>query len=184
MSNNANDTQSSDDSGELDIATLRLALDEQRRAFDKVDSSADALDQKLQALFGSASLIISLIGTLQIAILRDTAGVLFWVILGVVALLYSVMVIIILVGLQPLEYYEPTFSNWNTLDARLFHKPERDAVLLQIALYLDYIELNKEINNGKIAKIRWAAGLFGLILLILLVSMSVSFATAPSPNAK
>lgn len=159
---------------DLDVSTLRLVLEEQRRAFDKVDTSADALDQKFQALFGSASLIISLVSTIQVAVLRQEAGLLFWLILVVAVLLYGAMVFFILIGLRPLEYYEPIYSNWDWLNQKFFHKTENAAISLQIALYVDYIEANRALNQKKIRWLNIAALLFAAILMVLLIALPFS----------
>ena len=171
MNRDPKDVVSSD---ELDVNTLRLVLEEQRRAFDKVDASADSLDQKLQALFGSASLIISLVGTVQIAVLRAEAGLFFWGVMILAVLLYGTMVIVILVGLRPLEYYEPTYSNWDLLNERFFHQIESDAITQQIALYVDYIEANRALNQAKIRWLNIAAVLFAVILMMLLIAVPFS----------
>ena len=163
---------------ELDINTLRLVLEEQRRAFDKVDTSADALDQKFQALFGSASLIISLVSTIQVAVLRQDAGPLFWLVLVVAVLLYAAMVFFILIGLRPLEYYEPIYSNWDWLNQKFFHKNENAAISLQIALYVDYIEANRALNQKKVRWLNIATVLFAAILLVLLVALPFSLTRA------
>jgi hypothetical protein len=93
--------------------------------------------------------------------------------LGVV-LLYGAMVIVILIGLRPLEYYVPTYSNWDWLNDRFFHQIESDALIQQIALYVDYTEANRALNQAKIRWLNVAAVLFAFILIILLIAVPLS----------
>lgn len=159
---------------EPDLSSKRLVLDEQRRAFDAVSAAADVLDGKLQSLLGSASLIISLLSTIQIAVLRQTAGWLFWLGLVVILALYIWMVNIIVRGLRPLKYFTPIPNSWEELTEQYFNVNENESLNQQISNYLDYTERNRELNFNKIQAVHRATRLFMIILVVLLISMALS----------
>jgi hypothetical protein len=163
-------------------ANKRLVLEEQRRAFDSISNAAGTLDNKLQALLGSASLIISLLSTIQIATLRETAGWLFWLGLVVIAALYIWMVYIIIGGLKPLEYFTPIPNTWEQLTDEYFAVSENTALNQQISNYLDYGERNRTLNFQKIKAVHRATRLFLVILIALLFSMALSLNNSSNYN--
>jgi hypothetical protein len=155
----------------------RMVLEEQRRAFDHLSDSANAVDTKLQALLNSASLIISLVGTVQIVVLRQAGGFFFWAGLAVVIVLYVVMVGFVLWGLRPINYFEPIDSEWENLAIRYFDESEDHVLQYLIRDYLDGININGELNKGKILALRVATILFMAIIIVILLAMPLSLAT-------
>ncbi len=125
---------------EPNIPNKRMVLEEQRRAFDSIGAASSILDAKLQALLGSASLIISLVGTVQIAVLRQTGGWAFWLGLAVIISLYIWMVNVIIGGLKPLEYLTPISNDWDQLTEQFFDVDENEGLNQQISNYLEYTE--------------------------------------------
>jgi hypothetical protein len=151
-----------------------MVLEEQRRAFDAIGVASGILDGKLQTLLGSASLIISLVGTVQIAVLRQTGGWAFWLGLAVIISLYIWMVNIIIGGLRPLEYLTPVSDDWNQLTEQFFEVSENEGLNQQISNYLEYTEQNRGLNFNKIQAVHRATRLFMIILVVLLISMALS----------
>jgi hypothetical protein len=156
------------------IPNKRMVLEEQRRAFDSIGAGSSILDGKLQALLGSASLIISLLGTIQIAVLRQTGGWAFWLGLVVIISLYVWMVNIIVRGLKPLQYLTPVSDDWNQLTEQFFEVDENEGLNQQISNYLEYTEQNRALNFKKIQAVHRATRLFMVILVALLISMAIS----------
>ena len=163
---------------DLEPVGKRYVLDEQRRAFDHVNEAGSALDSKLQALLGSGSLIISLVGTVQLVNLRQGGDLFFWG-LGVTIVLYIIMVGVILWGLRPLEYYEPIDNDWEKLDRTFFGENEDDVLEQLISNYLKYIEQNRRHNVSKVKMQRIATGLLMFIVAVILFSIPFSL-TAPA----
>src|SRR3972149_5880322 len=115
----------------------RMVLEELRRAFDQRLESNRALDGKLQSLLSSASLIVSLVGLVQITVLRQKAGGLFWCVLALVLLLYVAMFAVILWAMRPATYKMPISRDWGELAQRYFGEAETDILQRIIADYLD-----------------------------------------------
>jgi hypothetical protein len=159
---------------EPNVNNKRLVLEEQRRAFDSIGAAAGVLDGKLQALLGSASLIISLVSTIQITVLRQSGGWLFWMGLAVVIALYIWMVSIITGGLKPLEYLVPISNSWEELTEQFFEVDDNEGINQQISNYLMYTEQNRELNFQKIKAVHRATRLFMVILVAMLISMALS----------
>ncbi len=154
-----------------------MVLEEQRRAFDHLAESSNALDAKLQTLLGSASLIISLVGTVQIVLLKQAGGFFFWAGLLVVILLYLAMVGFILWGLRPVAHFEPIDSQWENLAIRYFNESEDHVLQYMISDYLYGIDYNGGLNNGKIRALRVATVLFMAIVVVILLAFALSLAT-------
>lgn len=130
-----------------DPAGKRHVLEEQRRAFDQVSDTGEALDRKLQSLLNSASLIISLVGTIQLVALKQIGGWLFWIILIIALLLYIGMVAVILRGLRPLEYLNPISRDWKELAYQYFGESEDQVLSTLIYNYLHFTERNSSRNE-------------------------------------
>src|SRR5437867_3701286 len=149
----------------------RYVLDEQRRTFDQVADSGEALDRKLQALLGSASLIISLVGTIQLVALRQTGGLVFWAFVVPELVLFIVMVILIVRGLRPLVYLNPIADNWRELAILFFDEPEDRVLGTLIYNYLNVIEKNRASNATKTRAVMWATRTFMAIVIVGVLSI-------------
>lgn len=157
----------------------RLVLDELRRALDKSYEASDALDGKLQQLLGYTSLIIALSGTLQLTILRQLGGILFWVILVIVLLLYAAIFIITFAALRPRTRKLPITMNWEILDELYFDKGETSVLERLISDHLTDIEESNKINSEKARAVRALMVLVFLLVVVLLIATPISFSVSP-----
>lgn len=152
----------------------RMVLEEQRRAFDKVSEASNSLDQKLQSLLGSASLVVSLVGVLQLPTLKLSTGDFFWWVFVPALLLYISMVVTTILGLRPLKYLDPIDSNWDVLAARYFDESEDHVLEYLISDYLAFIEINRNLNQRKTRALNWAAWQFAALVVVIVTSLPIS----------
>ena len=94
----------------------RAVLEELRRSFDHKMAASDAIDDKLQSLLNSASLVVTLVSLLQVTILRQQIGNTATIaVLILVALLYVLMFFTIFRAMGPRAFKLPISRDWEEL---------------------------------------------------------------------
>ena len=149
------------------LESLRLALEEMRLLYERRSKSAASLDQKAGTILGAASLVLSLVTTLQLTLLGADQPWFYWVGLGAVFILYIVMISLTIWAMEPTVYPTPIKANWETLDRRLFRVDQKEAILTMIRAYKDRNNTIKSILAKKALKVRRAGRLLAAIALIL-----------------
>lgn len=144
-----------------------LALEEMRLEYQQVSQSSDVLDNKASAMLGASSLILGLLGVLQIS----AAAPSLYLQIGkaVIAVLYLLMLWLTIKAIFPRTFHAPIQADWSVLSEHLLTKNERDATLKLISGYVEQIEYNKTINEKKSRNIEWSARIFGAIILLLML---------------
>jgi hypothetical protein len=99
----------------MSLSSKKIALDSLRNAFDKVYGATDTLDGKLQNVLNYSSIIISIVPAVLTSILFDKVGIIFWMILLVILILYVINFLIILNGLSPRAFSLPISQNINIM---------------------------------------------------------------------
>lgn len=146
----------------------RLVLAELQNALTRQFDAADALDSKLKQLLASASLILSIVTTLQVTTGIQQIGWIYLIGLATALILYAVLIIAVLRGLRPMAYYSPIPSKWDEIDERFFGEDEDSALNLLISNYLKYMEDNVKPLEHKASAVRRASFLLVLIVVSLL----------------
>ena len=147
-------------------ADVRLALEEMRVNMDTVMSAGDAIDQKVNALLAAAGLLLVVISA-QLPSFTSSHAPLFGVVLAFIVVFYLSSVLVVLFVSRPKEHRAAISSTWNELDAQLFGKSERDAILALLSGYVDQIQHNEETNKHK-AKIHT-----GTLVAFTLIAISL-----------
>jgi len=156
-----------------DMYCEELALEEMRRSFSEYKKAADVLDQKVNTLLNTASLVIGLFGLLNIRLLENGQPAYYWVGFIVVVLLYLSMIALCTNALQPAEYMNPIKADWDVVHDNILILSPKEAVLKMISGYIEYIPHNKRVNEIKAKKVRISTWLFGIIV-VLLFTLSLS----------
>lgn len=166
------------------LAGYRYALEEQRRHYDQITHTANALDQKFQSLLSSASLVISLAGVIQLGNLLQVKVWSVWTIILLVLMFlalvfYVSMVAVILYGLRSSSigkdhYLEPTDRDWQTIKQRFKRVNEEQVLGYLIRNYLLVTKQNEELIQRKMNNLQWAIGLFVATVSITALSVIVS----------
>jgi hypothetical protein len=147
-----------------------LALDEVRSLNSFQFDSGDALDQKGSSLFGSASLILTLITTIVVSIgWGDTQVPLYWIALGVASLLYLIMTVVFLVNIGPRKYKTPLVADRDVIGREILDREGEEPILALVGGYIDAIEHNQDVNDAKKVAV-WVM----LVLLPLIVGALIA----------
>jgi hypothetical protein len=140
-------------------ADVKLALEEMRFNMEQSLNAGDALDQKVNVLLAAAGLLLAIATTLQVSLVANRSN-LYWFLLLLAIGLYAICVGVALFGSSPRSYHLALSADWSELDAHIFGRIERDAILSLLAGYVDQIQYNERVNKRK-------AGLYFLSLCIL-----------------
>ncbi|NPV78247.1 MAG: hypothetical protein HPY59_17965 [Anaerolineae bacterium] len=144
-----------------------LALEEMRSAYQQFIQAGEALDHKASALLGAAGLLLGLVGVLQISSV-SVSNIVKWG-LALAAALYLVMVWLCIRTLFPHGYTTPIKADWDVLSDYLLTRGKRDAVLNILSGYVAQIQHNQRVNEIKARNVRWAAWIFAMIIVLLLL---------------
>ena len=147
----------------------RLVLKELQNTLSAQLSSAGDLDGKLKQLLNSASLILSIVTTLQITTGIGHIGWLYLIGLSVALSLYVYLIVVIMRGLKPVDYYAPIPRSWDEIAERYFDQDESAALSVLISTYLDSIDKNNSIITNKSQTVKTAATLLVIIVVTLLI---------------
>lgn len=154
-----------------DPVTKRIVLEELRRAFDNLSDANNSLDTKLYNILSLSSLIVSLVGTLQVAIFQQKLGTWFWVPIGLVTILYIAMFALILRALAPKTHLSPISTNWDEMNRVYFGKNENAILTQMISDHLAFMETITKINLHKATTLRRTSLLLFSIVLILVAML-------------
>src|SRR5690349_12911674 len=149
----------------------RLVLEELRRLFDANYAASDVLDNKLQNILNFSSAIVSLATTIILALGQNTLGILFWMLLIAVLILYIYMFKLISDGMKPAVYAFPISHNLATLEAKYFTSTEERALDQDIIDHLHYIDKAIENNIPKAKAIRTSMNIMFWIVILLLAAV-------------
>lgn len=177
-----------------DAVGYRHALDEQRRLFDHITDTTNALDQKFQSLLNAASLVISLASVVQIGNVIQVGAWTIWTVLLVVLMFialvaYVCMVAIILYGMRSSSlgednYLEPVDRDWATIKQRYRRVVEERALGYTIRNYLLATRENEKLVRRKMQNLKWAIGLFVITVSVTALSVIVGVVAQASTSGR
>ena len=172
----------------------RLVLAELRSTLSAQFGNADGLDNKLKQLLNSASLILSIVTTLQITTGVNRIGWLYLVGLSIAFVLYAILIIVIMRALRPATYQAPIPPDWDGIANNYFGKDEESTLDLLISTYIDALDKNDAplIYKSRMVQVAsWllvsivitllGMGIFGLGHTIILPGLYVSPQATPVP---
>lgn len=152
----------------------QVALEEMKLALQHNLASFDAVKNMARALFGSASLIIGLLGTLQIIVAKvEPAYRASYNILIVLTMLaYVVLILCCLLVLTPNNIYLPIAPEWDELWNQFISETDENIQKTRLSSYINAIQLNRPIL-ARLRKITSLATLMlpSIILLVLIISI-------------
>ena len=148
-----------------------VALDEMRRALDTDLHAGDMLDQKAAMAVNGAGLIIALFAGLQATLgAAVPKPPVFWILLGLAALLCIIMFIATQTAAWPRTYMLPIKSDWQVLSDTLFVQEAEPGLLKLLSGYVTQIQHNKAINAAKARRLRLALILLPVIIALLVIA--------------
>jgi len=154
-----------------EIVNKRIILEELRLAFDKIYLTSDALDSKLQNLFGFSTAIVGITSTIQTAVFYNKVGFAFWIMVVLVVVLYFLMLWIVVRGLKPVKHNLQITDNWDVLVDRYFHVDEEDILNVNISQYLSAMDNVSKRNEPKITAVRQVTTIMAVTIFLMLLSV-------------
>ncbi len=126
---------------------LDIPLFETQRTYEQQLAGLDSIKVTVRAVFGSASLIVSLVGALQ---LFTTAVAPQWqttyqIILAAIAVLYALLIIVCVAGMWPVYTNPPLAPDWDTLTTTFKKMNDIEMTRMHLSTVLQAIELNRPI---------------------------------------
>jgi hypothetical protein len=155
---------------------LDIPLSEMRRSFQAQSDGIDSIKGTIKTVFGSASLIVSLIGALQLFTTTVAPQWLPWyqIALVVIAVLYLALIIVCVAGMWPAYLYPPLNPKWDELTTTFQNMNEQEMTTMYLSAVLKAIQLNKPIVR-RFVRLEITA----LILLPILVLLILFLAWLP-----
>ena len=155
----------------LDIPVLEM-----QRTYEKQSAGIDTIKSTIKTVFGSASLIVSLIGALQLFTKPVTAE---WLpmyqnLLVVIALLYLALIVVCVAGLMPVYVHHPLNANWDQLTTTFKNMNELEMKRMHLSSILQAIEV-----NAPIVKRFYRLQVGALVILPVLVLLILFLAWLP-----
>ena len=150
----------------------QLVLEQKYRMFENSIQVGDHLDSKASGLLQAGGLVIALTGVVKIP--GFVANPDLWGIIGIAVAFFAFagMVLLAVLAWSPADFGHPGNTNWDEIFTDYIHQ-DVDACFDQIlADLLEAIERSAKRNRSKAGYVTWAAGLFAVqILGVLLLAM-------------
>jgi hypothetical protein len=160
-------------------------LEDLKRRFDRGLQNIASIDQKLQSLLSSASLIFSLTSVIQVSQFIQSGHPFFVFMMALALLFYVLMLVTILWGLRVIsadedQYLQPISKEWNHLEGQYFDRSKYQVLEEEINSYLAAIADVEDLISRKRTNLTIAVGFFAAITLLIAVSIAVGASTLPS----
>jgi len=156
----------------------RLILDELRTTLSIQFDNADGLDGKLKQLLSSASLILSLVTTLQITTGIEQIGWPYLIGLIITLAQYIVLIAIVVYGLRPITYHAPIPPDWDEMANRYFGEDEDKVLSTLISTYIEALDKN-DIPLARKARMFVRAS---ILLVTIVITLAIIGAVGLSGN--
>jgi hypothetical protein len=150
---------------------IQVSIEEMSELLDKQFDSMEAIKTTARTIFGSASLVTSILGAFKlttIIIVEDYAK---YFNIGIVIsmVLYVILIVCCIFILLPINMKLPIEANWKVLRDAFVGKEERDILKMQLSAYLNAISHNDKLINSKKKLATIASVILPLIVITLLI---------------
>lgn len=155
---------------------LDIPMSEAQRNYALQSDGMDHMKTTMRTVFGSASLIVSLVAALQVMTQPAAPA---WMlvqqtILIALAALYVLLIGLCMAGLWPVFYHTPLPTDWHVLTKTFQHMNAEEMTLMHLSAVIKAVELNRPIAHRYLVIQRLV-----LLLLPLIVLLALSLAWIP-----
>lgn len=157
-------------------SNLEIPLLEMQRSLQNMLAGIDQMKDTIKTVFGSASLIVSLIGALQLlSTTVATAWMLYYQIaLIAVAVFYLALIVVCILGMMPMRTTAVLPYDWDTLSVTFQNMTDHEMTAMHLSAVLQSLEKNTPLVN-RIYRLQVAA----LVILPILVLLILFMASLP-----
>jgi hypothetical protein len=154
-------------------SNLEIPLFEMQRSLQNTLDGIDLMKGTIRTVFGSASLIVSLIGALQ---LFSTTVATAWMpvyqgMLIAVAALYLTLIVVCVLGMLPIRTSPVLPYDWDTLSVTFQNMTDHEMTAMHLSAVLQSLEKNTPLVN-RIYRLQVAALAILPILVLLILGMA------------
>lgn len=150
---------------------FKVSLDEVKKVFEYQLESVTGYKEASKNVFGAASLIITLLGSLQLLLgkVSDMWLTTYQTLLIIALVVYIAIILVTIFLLMPTSLQAPIRASWEVLEDTFFYKDEKEVILFQLNQYLVVIDKNKAICG----RLRMLMSLIGILLVGLIMVFAV-----------
>lgn len=151
---------------------LTIAVEEMSQYLQYQFSSMDTIKTNIRAIFGSASLIIAILGGFQLVNVRIAANYLAVYNIGIVLsmIMYIALIVCCVWAISPAPMKGPIAPEWEEINSAFLEgKNENDILQQRLSNYLQAIKLNEHILLTRSHMVTVTGILLSLIVIILLL---------------
>jgi len=153
------------------IDNMILVLQELQKAFDRKVNANDFLDQKLQNVLNYSSVIFTVASVVIASALLDKIGILYWIGLFFVFVLYIITFLKIKVGQTPTTFHNPISNELDELKRLCIDVKEERAIDILIRAHLSSMYEAGLINDRKDKAFVVASNLMFWMVSLLFISI-------------
>jgi hypothetical protein len=148
---------------------IRVSITEMQLLLSQINGSIEVCKSTSRSILSSASLIIALVGALQIFSSKINSNYLtcFRIGIGVTAILYIALIVCCIIVLNPARISSPIAPSWDVLQEAFSDKTERELLKTQLSAYLNSIKKNEIVVNRSAHLTTTANILLPIIVLFL-----------------
>ena len=148
---------------EIPLEVMKMDLENQAGSFDTIKAT-------VRSVLSAASLIISLVGALQIVTARVAPAWLWLYWSGVIlaAMLYVTLIVVCSMALMPARTWLPIRPEWDNLTTTFKDKNEEEILLKYLSSILNAIDKNSPVLQRFVRLQKVALILLPIIVIILL----------------
>lgn len=152
----------------------QVAIEEMKLTLQNNLASFEAVKNMARTIFGAASLVLGLLGTLQIISAEVMPAYRAWynVLIVLVLLAYLGLIACCLYVLTPINIYLPIRADWPELWENFISETEENIYKTRLSGYLNAIQLNRPII-ARLRNVTTGATLLLPIILILILCISL-----------
>lgn len=148
-----------------------VSLSEMKHLLNETNQGLEEVKKAVRSIFSAASLVIALIGVLQISsvqVIPDYQALYNGVIVTIM-ISYALLIVGSVFTLLPFRASSPTPPDWNRLKTSFFNQQDNQKIYeLLISNYIRSIDRNAKLVGMRV-KLAWVVGaLLSLIILLLL----------------
>lgn len=147
-----------------------LALEEVKNMYQSFDNADNIISDKASGIFSSSSLILTLFGTLQIALINTGQSLYYKIGLVLIVIMYIVLVILILWVIAPKKFRTAFVADKEGVEKAILSKNSYNEAILQLIInYLARIDTNKLTIDRKAQVLSICNILFGTLMIFIAI---------------
>jgi hypothetical protein len=157
-----------------DTLYLEIPLEDVRQDLNQQIGGIDTIKTTMRSVLSAASLIVSLVGALQLLTVKIAPAWMWLYQVGIVlaAFLYLALIVMCILALWPVHVWSPIAADWDELTTAYKGLDEKEALLKRLSAVLNAIDQNTPLVR-RYARLQMAALVLlpAIVLVLLLLAL-------------